>query len=128
MPGSPWPNQPCPHPGCNKLIKDLLAELVPNEEQAKPEFKAVVMQTPGGAITCPYCQRPVEYQSDGKTLSVSTLRPFRFSRTKTEARARDYGSLKGPPVPDMTPEEWIAEEKLMLGALHGYRYAEDPEP
>ena len=128
MPGSPWPNQPCPHPTCNRLIKDLLAELVLNEEQARPEFKAVVMQRPGGTITCPYCQGAVEYQADGKTLGVSRQTPLRFSRSKTEARARDYGSLKNPPIPDMTPEEWIAEEKLMLGALQGYRYAEDLQP
>jgi hypothetical protein len=25
-------------------------------------------------------------------------------------------------------EQWIAEEKLMPGALHQYRYAEDPVP
>ena len=126
MPGSPWPNQPCPHPDCNRLIKDLLAELVRNEEQAKPEFKAVVTQIPGGAITCPYCQAAIEYQSDGNTLGVSTLTPLRYSRSKTEARARDYGILKNPPVSNMTPEEWVAEEKLMPGALKGYRYAEDP--
>jgi hypothetical protein len=45
-----------------------------------------------------------------------------------EARAKDYGSQKTPPEPDMTPENWIAEEKLMPGALRGYRYTEDPKP
>jgi hypothetical protein len=127
MPASPWPNQPCPHPDCNRLIKDLLAEMVPDEEQAKPAFKAVVTQTRGGAITCPYCQNAVEYQADGKTLGNSALNPLRYSRAKMEARARDYGSQKNPADPDMTPEEWIAEEKLMPGALQGYRYAEDPQ-
>ena len=97
-------------------------------EQAKPEFKAVVSQSPGGAITCPYCQGAVEYEADGKTLRASTRTPLRYSRSKTEARARDYGNQKNPPAPDMTPEDWIAEEKLMPGALQGYRYAEDPEP
>jgi hypothetical protein len=126
MPASPWPNQPCPHASCNRLIKDLLAEMVRNEEHAKPEFKALVGQRPGGAITCPYCQSAVEYQPDGASLGISTRTPFRYSRTKMEARAKDYGSLKNPPVPDMTPEEWVAEEKLMPGALQGYRYAEDP--
>jgi hypothetical protein len=28
----------------------------------------------------------------------------------------------------LLPEEWIAEEKLMPGALKGYHYAEDPKP
>lgn len=68
---SPWPDQPCPHPGCLHHIRDLLAEMVPNEDQAKPEFKAVVGQKPGGAITCPYCQGAVEYDVDGKTLVIS---------------------------------------------------------
>ena len=128
MAASPLPNQPCPYPGCNRLIKDLLAEMVSNEERAKPEFKAVVLQSPGGAITCPYCQGAVEYQADGKTLGTSSRTPLRYSRSKMERRARDYGSQKNPPAPTMTPEEWIAEEKLMPGALVGYRYAEDPEP
>ena len=128
MPASPWPNQPCPYADCSQLIKDLLAEMVPDIDQVKPEFKAAVMQGPGGAITCPYCQKAVEYEIDGKTLGASTREPFRYSRAKMEARARDYGSQKNPPEPQMTPEEWIAEEKLMPGALKGYRYAEDPKP
>jgi len=45
-----------------------------------------------------------------------------------EARAKDYGNQKQPPVPDLTPEEWVAEEKLMPGALQGYHYAEDMQP
>jgi hypothetical protein len=102
--------------------------MVPDEEQTKPEFKAVVTQTPGGAITCPYCQEAVEYQADGRTLGKSARDPLRYSRTKMEARARDYGNQKNPADPDMTPEEWIEEEKLMPGALLGYRYTEDPEP
>jgi len=128
MPASPWPNQPCPHADCRRLIKDLLAEMVPDIDQAKAEFKAVVMQGQGGAITCPYCQKAVEYEMDGKTLGPSAREPLRYSRVKMEARARDYGSQKNPREPNMTPEEWIAEEKLMPGALKGYRYAEDPKP
>jgi len=45
-----------------------------------------------------------------------------------EMRARDYGSRKSPPDPTMTPEKWIAEEKLMPGALQGYTYVEDLAP
>jgi hypothetical protein len=45
-----------------------------------------------------------------------------------ELRAKDYGSQKNPANPNLTPEEWVAEEKLMPGALQGYRYAEDPRP
>jgi hypothetical protein len=33
---------------------------------------------------------------------------------------QEYGSQKIPPRGDMTPEEWIGEEKLMPGALHAY--------
>jgi hypothetical protein len=125
---APWPNQLCPHSDCNRLIKDLLAEMVPNDQQATPAFKAVLAQTPGGAITCPYCEASVEYEADGRTLRVSDLDPLRYSRRKMETRAKDYGSQKNPPVTNLTPEEWIAEEKLMPGALQGYRYAEDPRP
>jgi hypothetical protein len=49
-------------------IRDLLAEMVPNADRIKPEFKALVGQQPGGAITCPYCQAAVEYEMDGRTL------------------------------------------------------------
>lgn len=45
-----------------------------------------------------------------------------------ELRARDYGSHKQPPDPAMTPEKWIAGEKLMPGALVGYIYVEDRVP
>jgi hypothetical protein len=45
-----------------------------------------------------------------------------------ELRARDYGSQKSPPDPAMTPEQWVAEEKLMPGALQGYIYVEDGTP
>ncbi len=85
-------------------------------------------QAPGGAITCPYCQRAVEYGVDGQSLVASTQTPLRYSRTKMELRARDYGSQKSPPDPAMTPEQWVAEEKLMPGALQGYIYVEDGTP
>jgi hypothetical protein len=45
-----------------------------------------------------------------------------------ERRARDYGSQKKPPHAAMTPEQWVAEEKLMPGALRGYQYVEDGTP
>jgi hypothetical protein len=45
-----------------------------------------------------------------------------------ERRARDYGNQKTPPDIATTTEQWVAEEKLMYGALHGYRYLEDGIP
>jgi hypothetical protein len=99
--------------------------MVPNQDQATADFQAVAGQQPGGAITCPYCQGAVEYQSDGQSLVVSTRNPLQYSRAKMEGRAKDYGSQQNPPVSDMTPEQWIAEEKLMPGALQRYIYAED---
>lgn len=125
---APWANQACPHPGCGQPIRDLLAEMVPSADQARAEFKAVLGQTPGGAITCPYCQQAVEYDTDGKSLVVSARVPFRYSRTKMERRATNYGSHKSPPDMAMTPEQWVAERKLMPGALHGYQYVEDDTP
>jgi hypothetical protein len=102
--------------------------MVPYADQAKPDFRALVGQSPGGAITCPYCQQALEYDADGQSLVVSALTPLRYSRTKMELRAKDYGSQKSPPDLAMTPEQWVGEEKLMLGALRGYRYAEDGSP
>jgi hypothetical protein len=102
--------------------------MVPNADQGKPEFRALVSQTPGGAITCPYCQRAVEYDLDGKSLVASTRPPLRYSRAKMELRAADYGNQKNPQISGMTPEQWVAEEKLMPGALYGYRYVEDGAP
>ena len=125
---APWPDQPCPHPDCGQRIRDLLAEMVPNTEQTKPEFLAVVGQRPGGAITCPYCERGVEYEPDGQTLAISALVPLRYSRAKMERRANDYGNQKSPANPNLTPEEWVAEEKMMPGALQGYHYVEDMQP
>jgi hypothetical protein len=125
---APLPHQPCPHAGCGQEIRDLLVEMLPNADRPKYEFRALVSQTPGGAITCPYCQRPVEYDIDGQSLIVSARTPLRYSRAKMELRARDYGSQKSPPDPTMTPEQWISEEKLMPGALQGYVYVEDGTP
>jgi hypothetical protein len=102
--------------------------MVPNADQTKPAFRAVHGQTPGGAITCPYCQQAVEYDVDGQSLVVSAQVPLRYSRAKMELRARDYGSQKSPPDLAMTPEQWVAEEKLMPGALRGYTYVEDSSP
>ena len=75
-----------------------------------------------------YCQEAVEYDTDGKSLVPSALVAFRYSRTKMERRARDYGNHKSPPDMAMTPEQRVAEEKLMPGALHGYQYVEDGTP
>jgi len=102
--------------------------MVPDADQSKAEFKALLGQKPGGAITCPYCQQAVEYDLHGRALTISALAPLRYSRTKMELRAQDYGSQKSPPNPGMTPEQWIAEEKLMPGALRAYRYVEDLTP
>jgi hypothetical protein len=102
--------------------------MIPDADQRTAEFRAVVRQEPGGAITCPYCQEAVEYAPDGQTLVASALLLLRYSRAKMEQRARDYGSQKIPPRGDMTPEEWIGEEKLMPGALHAYVYVEDSQP
>jgi hypothetical protein len=71
---APWPYQPCPYPGCNQPITDLLAEMLLNVDQASPEFKAILGQMPGGAITCPYCQGALEYGADGATY-VEDLTP-----------------------------------------------------
>jgi hypothetical protein len=98
--------------------------MTPDGTSAVPGFKELVQEKPGAAITCPYCQGSVEFQADGK-LGSSTQVPLRYSRTKMESRAKNYGSTLNPPKSDMTPEEWIADEKLMPGALNGYRYAED---
>ncbi len=125
---APWPYQLCPHPACLQPIRDLLAEMIPSTDQAKPEFKSIVRQTPGGAITCPYCQGAVEYDTDGKSLVVSAMMPLRYSKMKMTIRAKDYGDQLIPPKNEMTPEQWIAEEKLMPGALHNYNYVEDLTP
>ena len=62
------------------------------------------------------------------TMLPSARTPLRYSRVKMELRAKDYGSQKNPPDLAMTPEQWIAEEKLMPGALQGYIYLEDGAP
>lgn len=120
---TPWPDKPCPH--CGHTITDLLMEMVPDSDQSSPDYKAVVGQKPGGAVTCPYCQQAIEYHSNGDDLVQSHRSPLRYSRVKTESRAQSYGRtfLKKA---DATPEEWVSQDKGMSGALRGYRYAEDP--
>ena len=122
---APWPHHPCPYLDCGKLIRDLLAEMLPDSDRGKPELLALVRQMPGRSITCPYFQQAVEYGSDGQSLIASSRTPLRYSRKKMELRARDYGVHRNPPDPSMSAEQWIAEDKLMSGALDGYVYAED---
>jgi hypothetical protein len=100
-------------------------EMVPDADQTTADYRAVSQRQPGGAVTCPYCQGAVEYDANGEDLVQSRRAPLRYSRPKTEDRARRYGQafLNRP---DTTPEEWVAHDKGMTGALQGYKYAEDP--
>jgi hypothetical protein len=119
---TPWPDKPCPY--CHQVITDLLLEMVPDAERAKPGYKAINDRKPGGAITCPYCQEAVEYAQNGDDLAPSSLIPFRFSRAKTVERAKRFGEVFLD-QPETTPEEWAEHDKGMSGAFRGYRYAED---
>lgn len=120
---TPWPDKPCPY--CGQTITDLLMEMVPDADQATPDYKAINDRRPGGAVTCLYCQGAVEYHPNGEDLVQSDRRPLRFSRPKTENRARSYGHVFLNKT-DVTPEEWVAHDKGMPGAFQNYRYAEDP--
>jgi hypothetical protein len=99
--------------------------MVPDSDQATPDYKAHNSRKPGGAITCPYCQGAVEYDPNGEDLLKSSRTPLRYPRAKTEDRAKKYGQVFLNKT-DTTPEEWVADDKGMPGALQGYRYAEDP--
>jgi hypothetical protein len=99
---TPWPDKPCPH--CHQTITDLLSEMVPDADQGGPDYRAINARAPGGAITCPYCQRAVEYDANGQDLVASARIPLRYSRAKTEDRARKYGQIFLN-KPDATPEE-----------------------
>jgi|ERR1043165_5264029 hypothetical protein len=120
---TPWPDKPCPH--CQQIITDLLLEMVPDGEQTTADYKAINDRKPGGAITCPYCQAAVEYDANGEDLVQSSRTPLRYSRGKTEGRARSYGTVFLNKT-NMTPEEWAEHDKGMAGAFRGYRFAEDP--
>jgi hypothetical protein len=120
---TPWPDKPCPY--CGQTLTDLLLEMVPEADQLTPDYQAVTNRQPGGAVTYPYCQRGVEYHVNGQDLVQSNRNPLRYSRPKTEDRARSYGPVFLNRA-ETTPEEWIAHDKGMAGALRGYRYAEDP--
>ena len=119
---TPWPDKPCPH--CGETITDLLMEMVPASDQATLAYKAIVDRKPGGSVTCPYCQGAVAYAANGDDLVQSWEKPLRYSRPKTEERARRYGQVFLNKR-DATPEEWMAHDKGMDGAFREYRYAED---
>jgi hypothetical protein len=120
---TPWPDKPCPY--CQQTIADLLSELATDPDQATPDYRALMSRKPGGAITCPYCQGAVEYEPNGNDLVASGRVPLRSSRAKTEDRARMYGQAFLNKA-NTAPEEWVADDKGMPGALRGYRSAEDP--
>jgi hypothetical protein len=120
---TPWPDKPCPW--CGLTITDLLLEMVPDAGQSSAEYRAIINRQPGGAITCAYCQRAIEYAANGEDLVQSDQDPLRYSRPKCEDRARRYGQVFLNKS-DASPQEWLAHDKAMPGALGGYRYAEDP--
>jgi hypothetical protein len=120
---TPWPDKPCPH--CLQVITDLLLEMVPDPEKVNADYRAINSRTPGGAITCPYCQQAVEYDTNGEDLVKSDRIPLRYSRAKTEARAQSYGQIFLN-QPNTSAEEWAEHDKGMAGAFRDYRYAEDP--
>jgi hypothetical protein len=99
--------------------------MVPDAAQTSADYKAITARRPGGAITCAYCQGAVEYHTNGDDLVASARTPLRYSRHKCEDRARNYGQVFLNKA-DATPEEWLAHDKGMSGALRGYKYAEDP--
>ena len=119
---TPWPDKPCPH--CFQVITDLLLEMTPDSVHGTLEYKAINDRKPGGAITCPYCQQSVEYDTNGEDLISSMRVPLRYSRAKTEGRAKSYGQIFFN-KPDTTPDDWADQDKGMPGAFRGYRYAED---
>ena len=119
---TPWPDKPCPH--CGETITDLVMEMVPDPDQSTSEYAAIVNRKPGGAVTCPYCEGAMEYAANGDDLVQSTKEPLRYSRPKTEERARRYGEVFLNRH-DVTPEEWAGHDKGMVGAFKGSRYAED---
>jgi hypothetical protein len=120
---TPWPDKPCPH--CQQTITDLLSEMVPDSDQATADYLALNARKPRRAITCPCCGGAVEYAPNGEDLVASQRMPLRYSRAKTEDRAAKYGQVFLGKA-DTTPEEWLADDKGMPGALRSYRYAEDP--
>jgi hypothetical protein len=120
---TPRPDKPCPY--CHQIITDLLLEMVPDADQATPDYAAINNRKPGGAITCPYCQGAVEYDVNGDDLVRSSRAPLRYSRAKTEGRANGYAQLFLNQA-SATPEVWADHDRGMPGALRGYRFAEDP--
>jgi hypothetical protein len=98
--------------------------MVRDVDQGSADYKAINDRKPGGAIPCPYCQEAVEYDPNGKDLVRSRRIPLRYSRPKTEDRAKRYGQVFLN-QPNATPAEWVDHDKGMAGAFRGYKYAED---
>lgn len=119
---TPWPDKPCPF--CGQTITDLLLEMVPDADQVSADYQAINYRKPGGAVTCPFCQEAIEYHPNGDDLVQSNRIPLRYSRPKSEGRARRYGFVFLNKA-GTTPEEWVDHDKGMPGALRGYKYAED---
>src|SRR5438034_1287972 len=102
---TPWPDRPCPH--CGQTITDLLMEMVPDADQGTADYRAILARAPGGTVACPYCEGAIEYHPNGEDLVQSSRVPLRYSRPKTEDRARHYGQVfLSQPI--TTPEEWVA--------------------
>jgi hypothetical protein len=120
---TPWPDKPCPH--CGLTITDLLLEMVSAADQSSAAYRAINDRKPGGAMTCAFCQQTVEYAANGDDLVQSNRLPLRYSRARCEDLARRYGQVFLNQS-NTSPEEWLAHDKAMPGALRGYRYAEDP--
>jgi hypothetical protein len=68
-------------------------EMVRDSDQTTAEYLAINARKPGGAGTCAYCQGAIDYHSNGEDLVQSSRIPLRYSRQKTEDRAKSYGQV-----------------------------------
>lgn len=111
---APWGVGKCPH--CKRFIEDLLMEMVPKPFTRHPGYRKTIDTKPGGvAVQCPYCGEAVEFDEQ-ENLVKSDKAPLPYSRQKFEVRTEG-----------LPPEDWVAKEKGMQGALRNHQWEEDTE-
>lgn len=109
---------------CFGEIIDALLECLPANQKSDPLYRLFFTMKPGAALACPYCNRPIGFDSSSKPAVAQTGWPvFRFGLTELELKKLADGEAAQTSLTD-----WALHHRFTQPGTHlpfsGYVYAE----
>ena len=110
---------------CQGYISDALLECVPVSRRSDPAYRLLFRALPGGALACPYCNRPIGFDEAGQPRVPPPEWPiFRYGRAELECKRQSDGESAEIPLAD-----WALRHRFTKPGtnqpLSGYTYAEE---